>query len=71
MNASGTITAVLRTALAESPLPLAGIARKTNVERSSISRFLAERSSLRLDSADRIAELFGFQLTLKGPPHDD
>ncbi|MFM9962414.1 MAG: hypothetical protein ACKV2Q_14470 [Planctomycetaceae bacterium] len=63
MHRHAKIATVLRTALAESPLPLASIARAAGVERSSLSRFLAERSSLRLDKADRLAASLGFQLT--------
>lgn len=58
-----TLTSVLRTAIRESDATLASIARKTGVERSSLSRFVRERQSLRLDAADRIAELVCFQLT--------
>ncbi|MFM9964931.1 MAG: helix-turn-helix domain-containing protein [Planctomycetaceae bacterium] len=63
--APDTLTSVLRTALRESDATLAGIARAAGVERSSLSRFLAERQSLRLDKADRLAELFGFTITQK------
>ncbi|MFM9962875.1 MAG: helix-turn-helix domain-containing protein [Planctomycetaceae bacterium] len=68
--APDTLTSVLRAAIRESDAPLAVIARAAGVERSSISRFLAERQSLRLDAADRLAEVFGFTLTVIERPGD-
>jgi plasmid maintenance system antidote protein VapI len=70
MATGPTMTDVLRRAILGSGLPLLRIARDTGVERASISRFVREKNSLRLDVADRLAAYLGLTLipTGKKPP---
>ena len=56
------LTDPLRTAIAESGLPLLTLAERTGVQRASLMRFLRGERSLRLDKADILAEFFGLTL---------
>lgn len=49
---------VLRQTILESKIPLLTLSKATGVERASISRFLNESQSLRLDRADALATHF-------------
>jgi plasmid maintenance system antidote protein VapI len=57
-----TMSEVLRQTILESKIPLLTLSKATGVERASISRFLNESQSLRLDRADRLANHFGLVL---------
>jgi plasmid maintenance system antidote protein VapI len=57
-----TLSNVLRRAIRESGVPYLRLARATNVERASIQRFVDDRTSLRLDKADKLATYFGLEL---------
>ncbi len=53
---------VLRKTVLESGIPLLALSKATGVQRASISRFLNESQSLRLDCADKLAAHFGLVL---------
>ena len=55
----------LRRAIVESGIPYLQLQEQTGIERSSISRFVTGKRSLRLDLADKLAAYFG--LTLSAP----
>ncbi len=57
-----TMTDTLRKAIRESGLSLYAIAAATGVKRPSLSRFMAETQSLRLDKADALAKFFKLEL---------
>ena len=57
-----TMSDVLRQTILESKIPLLALSKATGVQRASISRFLNESQSLRLDCADRLATHFGLVL---------
>jgi plasmid maintenance system antidote protein VapI len=57
-----TMSDVLRQTILESKIPLLALSKATGVQRASISRFLNESQSLRLDCADRLAAHFGLVL---------
>ena len=57
-----TMTKTLRQALRESELTVYAVAKATGMQTDSLYRFLEERSSLRLDLADRLAQFFGLEL---------
>ncbi len=57
---------VLRQTIRESQIPLLTLADATGVQRASISRFVNESQSLRLDCADKLARHFGLVLTQQG-----
>jgi plasmid maintenance system antidote protein VapI len=57
-----TMSDVLRQAILESKIPLLVLSKGTGVQRASISRFLNESQSLRLDCADKLAAHFGLVL---------
>lgn len=54
-----TMTDALRAALRKSDMPHLTMEQQTGVPRRSIARFMAGEQSLRLDMADRLADLFG------------
>ena len=56
---------VLRQTILESKIPLLALSKATQVQRASISRFLNESQSLRLDLADKLAAHFGLVLVKK------
>ena len=56
---------VLRKAIAESGLTLYRIAKDTGVIKTSLMRFMAGETSLRLDKADVLAEYLGLELVKK------
>ena len=53
---------VLRQTIRESKIPLLALSLATGVQRASISRFLDQSQSLRLDCADKLAAHFGLVL---------
>ena len=53
---------VLRQTIRESGIPLLTLSKATGVQRASISRFLNESQSLRLDFADTLAAHFALVL---------
>ena len=57
-----TMSDVLRKTVLESGIPLLALSKATGVQRASISRFLNESQSLRLDCADKLAAHFGLVL---------
>lgn len=57
-----TMTRTLRKAVRESGLSLYAIAAAARLTRPSLSRFMAQTQSLRLDMADRLAGYFGLEL---------
>jgi len=57
-----TMTDALRAAIIESELPYKTLERETGVKRQSLMKFAEERQSLRLESADKLAEFFGFEV---------
>ncbi|MBM4042698.1 MAG: helix-turn-helix transcriptional regulator [Planctomycetes bacterium] len=61
-QAQPMMTELLREALRESD-SLRAVARATGVHQPNLSRFLAEKGSLRLDKADALARFFGFRVT--------
>jgi plasmid maintenance system antidote protein VapI len=72
---SSPLSEPLRRAIVESGIPYLQIQEKTGIERSSISRFVTGKRSLRLDLADKLAAYFGLilkpgreELRRKGTP---
>ena len=61
-----TMSDVLRQTIRESGIPLLTLADATGVQRASISRFVNESQSLRLDCADMLARHFGLVLIQQG-----
>ena len=57
-----TMSDVLRKTILDSEIPLLTLSKLTGVQRGSISRFLNESQSLRLDCADKLAAHFGLML---------
>lgn len=57
-----TMTDVLRQTIRESEIPMLRLSEATGVDRLSISRFVSESQSLRLDCADKLATHFGLVL---------
>lgn len=53
---------VLRQTIRESGISLLALSKATRVQRASISRFLNESQSVRLDCADKLAAHFGLVL---------
>ena len=53
----------LRRAIVESGIPYLQLQERTGIERSSISRFVTGKRSLRLDLADKLAAYFGLTIT--------
>jgi plasmid maintenance system antidote protein VapI len=62
MAVENPISDVLREAIRESGLPLLRIEKETGVQRASLSRFLRDERSLRLDMADKLAAYYGLRL---------
>ena len=60
-----TLSDVLHKAIAESGLTLYRIAKDTGVVKSSLMRFMAGETSLRLDRADVLAEYLELELVKK------
>jgi hypothetical protein len=66
------MTELLRQTIRESGIPLLTIERQTGVLRQSLRKFLNGQSSLRLDSADVLANFFGLEARLADTTtHDD
>ncbi len=61
-----TMSDTLRQTIRESQIPLLTLADATGVQRASISRFVNESQSLRLDCADKLARHFGLVLVQQG-----
>jgi plasmid maintenance system antidote protein VapI len=57
-----TMSDVLRQTILESGIPLLALSKATGVQRASISRFVSQSQSLRLDCADKLAAHFGLVL---------
>jgi hypothetical protein len=57
-----TMTEAIQRAIRASSESWYAIAKATQVEKSSLSRFMAGQTSLRLDLADRLALHFGLEL---------
>ena len=60
-----SMTEALRKAIAQSGMAYIAIERTTGVQRMSIARFMEGQTSLRLDKADKLAELFGLEVRPK------
>ncbi len=58
-----TMTKALRNAIAESEMSFKALERETGVLRQSLMKFAAGEQTIRLDSADTLAEYFGIQIT--------
>src|ERR1700683_3696504 len=56
----------LRRAIAKSSVSRAEIARKSGVAESVLSRFLAGKQGITLETAGRLAEVLGLRLTGRG-----
>lgn len=57
------ISDALRQAVNDSPLSFQALERETGVLRQVLMKFARGESGLRLDSADKLAEYFGMELT--------
>lgn len=57
-----SLSDVLQKAIAESGLTLYRIAKDTGIIKTSLMRFMAGETSLRLDKADALAEYLGLEL---------
>ena len=57
-----TMTEAIREAIAESELSFKALERETGVLRQSLMKFAAGKQTLRLDSADKLAEFFGIEV---------
>ena len=58
---SQKISSALKKAITESGISYLELERLTDVQRLSISRFMSNRQSLRLDKADILFDFFGFE----------
>ncbi len=58
-----TMSETLRDSINESGLAFIELERQTGVLRQSLMKFARSETSLRLDSADKLAAFFGLQLT--------
>ncbi len=58
---TGTMTELIREALAEGKESIRAVARATGLDHASLVRFVNNKRSLRLDLADRLAEHFGIE----------
>ncbi len=56
------MTNTLKKAIADSGLPMLRLANQSGVLRQSLMRFVAGKSSLHLDGADKLAAFFGLEL---------
>src|SRR5579862_3373098 len=56
------LTAVLRAAVINSPIPLKDLAERTQIDRSALERFRKSKRSISLDAADRLTVFFGLEL---------
>lgn len=54
-----TMTKTLRPAIAESSLSFADLARRIGVSRQSLMKFARGEQTIRLDGADKLAEVLG------------
>jgi transcriptional regulator with XRE-family HTH domain len=61
-NKTPTLSDVFRKAIAESGLTLYRIAKDTGIVKTSLMRFMAGDTSLRLDRADALAAYLGLRL---------
>ena len=62
-KAYDTMTDAICEAIAESDLSFKQLGQQTGVARQSLMRFAAGEQTIRLDSADTLAEYFGIQIT--------
>lgn len=62
MQKSQSISAVLRTAIAESGMSFAALERETGVLRQSLMKFARDEQCLRGDAYDKLAAFFGLAL---------
>ena len=60
-----TMTETLRDSINESGLAFIELERQTGVLRQSLMKFARGETSLRLDSADKLAAFFGLELTTR------
>jgi transcriptional regulator with XRE-family HTH domain len=58
-----TLTELLRNAIRQSGKSLRLIAKETGIERASLSRFMSEQTSLRLDKVDALCAYLGIEHT--------
>ena len=58
-----TMTETLKAAIRKSGLSLYAIAAASGVKRPSLSKFMSNQQSLRLDMADKLAEYFALELS--------
>jgi plasmid maintenance system antidote protein VapI len=65
-RSNAPISDLLRRVIAESDVSYNELQKATRVTRASIMRFVRGDQSIRLDSADRLAEFFGLELRKKG-----
>ena len=61
-----TMTEALRDAIASSELSFKALERETGVSRQSLMKFAAEKQTLRLDAADKLAVYFGLNVSREG-----
>ena len=59
---SRTMSETLRQAIADSELPFLQLEQQTGVLRQTLMKFARNKSSLRLDMADKLAEFFELEL---------
>ncbi|HUW80209.1 MAG TPA: helix-turn-helix transcriptional regulator, partial [Acidocella sp.] len=63
-----TISKQLRRAIVVSGLSCYRIAQLSGVSEAALSRFMSRQRGLALASVDRLADVLGLQLTVKGEP---
>ena len=61
-----SMSEVLKRAIKDSGLSFTAIEERTGVKRASVMRFMRGETSLRLDVAEKLAELFDLELRKKG-----
>lgn len=64
-NQPKTMTETLRDAIAESGLSFKELERQSGVLRQCLMKFARGEQSLRLEAADKLAEVFGLELTAR------
>ena len=59
------VSEALKKAIADSGLSYLRLEKETGILRQNLMNFMAGRTSLRLDSVDKLAVFFGLEMTLR------
>ena len=62
-----TFSETLRQAIEDSGLSRYRISQETGIEQSALSRFMSGKTGLSTSTIDKLAELLGLELVVRGP----